>query len=51
MAPVILDTADSLKQFVGKEIGVSEWLTITQERIVQFAKHVSANQFISASVS
>ena len=46
MAPVILDTADSLKQFVGKEIGVSEWLTITQERIVQFAEATEDRQWI-----
>ncbi len=46
MAPVILDTPDSLKQFVGKEIGVSEWLTITQERIAQFAETTEDQQWI-----
>ena len=46
MAPVILDTPDSLKQYVGKEIGVSEWLTITQERIVQFAEATEDRQWI-----
>jgi len=46
VAPVILDTPDSLKQFVGKEIGVSEWLTITQERIAQFAEATEDQQWI-----
>jgi acyl dehydratase len=43
---VIVDTPDSLKQFMGKEIGVSEWLTITQERIAQFAEATEDRQWI-----
>ena len=46
MAAVIVDTPDSLKQFTGKEIGVSEWLTITQERIAQFAEATEDRQWI-----
>jgi len=46
VAPVILDTPDSLKQYLGKEIGVSEWLTITQERIAQFAEATEDRQWI-----
>ena len=46
MAPVILDTPDSLKQYLGKEIGVSEWFTITQERILQFAEATEDRQWI-----
>jgi len=46
VAPVILDTPDSLKQFVGKEIGVSDWLTVTQERIAQFAEATEDRQWI-----
>lgn len=46
MAPVMLDTPDSLKQFVGKEIGVSDWLIVTQERIVQFAEATEDRQWI-----
>lgn len=46
MAPVILDTPDSLKQYLGKEIGVSEWLAITQERIAQFAEATEDSQWI-----
>lgn len=46
MAALIVDTPDSLKQFVGKEIGVSDWLTITQERIAQFAEATEDRQWI-----
>jgi acyl dehydratase len=46
VAPVILDTPNSLKQYLGKEIGVSEWLIITQERISQFAEATEDRQWI-----
>jgi acyl dehydratase len=46
VAAVIVDTPDSLKEYVGKEIGASEWLTITQERIAQFAEATEDRQWI-----
>ena len=46
MAAVIVDRPDSLREYVGKEIGVSEWLTITQERIAQFAEATEDRQWI-----
>jgi acyl dehydratase len=46
VAAVIVDTPDCLKQFVGKEIGVSDWLTITQERVAQFAEATEDRQWI-----
>ena len=46
MTAVILETPDSLKQYVGIEIGVSEWLTVTQERIAQFAEATEDRQWI-----
>jgi acyl dehydratase len=46
VAAVTVDTPDSLKEYVGKEIGVSEWLTITQERIAQFAEATEDRQWI-----
>ncbi|HMD07722.1 MAG TPA: MaoC family dehydratase [Candidatus Acidoferrum sp.] len=46
MAPVIVETPDFLKQFLGKEIGVSEWLTVTQDRIAQFAEATEDRQWI-----
>src|SRR4029077_18692419 len=33
VAPIVVDSPDSLKKYAGKEIGVSDWLTVTQERI------------------
>jgi acyl dehydratase len=46
VAAMIVDTPDSLKEIVGKEIGVSDWLTITQERIAQFAEATEDRQWI-----
>jgi acyl dehydratase len=46
LAPITLETPDSLKQYVGKEIGVSDWLTVTQERIAQFAEATEDRQWI-----
>jgi acyl dehydratase len=46
VAVVTVDTPDSLKEYVGKEIGVSEWLRITQERIAQFAEATEDRQWI-----
>jgi len=46
VAPVIVETPDSLKQFLGKEIGVSEWLTVSQDRIAQFAEATEDRQWI-----
>jgi len=41
-----VETAGALKAFVGKEIGVSDWLTVTQERIQQFAEATEDRQWI-----
>jgi len=46
VAAVIVDTPDSLKQFVGKELGVSDWLAMSQERIAQFAEATEDRQWI-----
>ncbi len=46
MAPVVVETPDSLKQFIGKEIGVSEWFIVTQDRIRQFAEATEDRQWI-----
>jgi len=46
VAAVIVETPESLKEYAGKEIGVSEWLTITQERIAQFAEATEDGQWI-----
>ena len=41
--PYSLDTLD---QFVGRELGVSAWLTVDQERIQQFADCTGDHQWI-----
>ncbi len=46
MAPVVVETPESFKEYVGKEIGVSDWLTVTQERIAQFADATEDHQWI-----
>lgn len=37
---------EELNDYVGKEIGVSDWLQITQERVNQFADVTNDHQFI-----
>lgn len=46
MPPVVLETPESLREFVGKEIGVSDWLTVTQDRIANFAEATEDRQWI-----
>lgn len=41
-----VETLDELKNYIGKEIGPSEWLTVTQERINQFAEATEDRQWI-----
>lgn len=46
MPVLVIETLDALKEYVGKEIGVSEWLVVTQERINQFAEATEDRQWI-----
>jgi acyl dehydratase len=46
VSTVIIDSLDQLKQMVGKEVAVSDWLEITQERINQFAEATGDHQWI-----
>ena len=46
MPPLILETPLGLKEFVGREIGVSDWFLVTQERIAQFAAATEDHQWI-----
>jgi acyl dehydratase len=46
MGTLKIDSVDDLKGLVGRELGVSEWLTITQERIQQFADATGDHQWI-----
>jgi acyl dehydratase len=42
----IIQGIAGLKEYVGKEIGVSDWLAITQERIDAFAQATNDHQWI-----
>ncbi len=46
MPALVIETSDALKAYVGKEIGVSEWLAVTQQRISQFAEATEDRQWI-----
>jgi acyl dehydratase len=37
---------DQLEDFIGKEVGLSDWLTVDQERINQFADATGDHQYI-----
>jgi acyl dehydratase len=43
---LILETPHGLKEFVGRELGVSDWFLVTQERIRQFAAATEDHQWI-----
>ena len=42
----VITTVDELRQWVGKETGVSDWLEITQERVNLFADATGDHQYI-----
>src|SRR5712671_4842282 len=45
-----LERAADLKAYEGKEIGVSEWYTVTQEQIDKFADATGDHQWIHVDV-
>lgn len=46
MAPLALENLDSLKAFVGREVALTDWFVLTQERIKQFAEATEDRQWI-----
>jgi len=46
MPPLVLETPQSLQEYAGREIGVSDWFAVTQERIRQFAEATEDRQWI-----
>jgi len=42
----VLETPQALKEFTGREIGVSDWLAVTDDRIRQFADATEDRQWI-----
>jgi len=43
---MVLENPDSLTEWVGREIGVTDWCTITQDLIQQFAEVTGDRQWI-----
>lgn len=50
MQPLIVKSPQSLKEMVGKEIGVTEWFRVTQDRIALFAEATEDRQWIHLNV-
>jgi len=46
MPSLVVETPHSLADFVGREIAVTDWFTVTQERIRQFAEVTEDRQWI-----
>ena len=46
MPPLVIETLQSLEEFVGREIAVTDWMRVTQERIQQFADATEDHQWI-----
>jgi acyl dehydratase len=46
MPPVAIKNPQALNEWVGKEIGVTEWFRVSQERIEQFADATEDRQWI-----
>jgi acyl dehydratase len=46
MPILILESMHALKDYVGREIAVTDWLPVTQERISQFAEATGDRQWI-----
>jgi len=50
MPPLIIETPNSLKDFAGREIAVTDWFAVTQDRIQQFAEATEDRQWIHLDV-
>jgi len=46
MPPLMLKNPQALKEMIGREIGVTDWLQITQERVHHFAEATEDRQWI-----
>jgi acyl dehydratase len=46
MPTLVIENLDALRDFVGREIGVTDWFEITQDRIRQFAEATEDRQWI-----
>jgi acyl dehydratase len=48
--PTVIPSIGALKQFVGKPLGSSDWVTVTQEQIDAFAEATGDHQWIHVDV-
>lgn len=46
MPPLVIENLDALKEFVGREVAITGWFEVTQERIHQFAEATEDRQWI-----
>jgi acyl dehydratase len=44
--PLVLETPHSLRRFVGREIATTDWFSVSQDRIQQFAEATEDRQWI-----
>nr|MDO8109764.1 MaoC family dehydratase [Candidatus Sigynarchaeota archaeon] len=51
MAKLVLDGVQAFKQYVGKELGVSDWVTVSQDKINKFADATGDHQWIHVDVA
>ena len=50
MAKRVINGVAEMKELVGQEVGVSDWVEVTQQRIDQFAQATGDNQWIHTDV-
>ena len=50
MLPRVFESLDAVKQMVGQEVAVTEWFTMTQDRVQQFADATLDHQWIHVDV-
>lgn len=46
MPPLVIETPRSLSDFVGREIALTDWFAVTQDRIQQFAEVTDDQQWV-----
>ena len=46
MPTLVLESLHSLKDYIGREVATTDWLTVSQERIHQFAEATEDHQWI-----
>jgi acyl dehydratase len=46
MPPLVVETPHSLRDFLGRQIAATEWFSVTQDRIEQFAATTEDRQWI-----